>query len=164
MQRWADDAPTGHGSKADTLDAQVVGGEAAAPRGTGLDTPAGLDLPGQPPLTRLPVCANCDLAAPFPERGPCPACGWDPFTAHGSPHIQRPCVWRGQSVWWKPVTWFSGRWVARPFVDEGKDLRVELERQRARTARALDEMRAAAAEELRILRRLRTLTTRRTPR
>lgn len=60
----------------------------------------------------------CHLTAPFLERAPCPSCGFDPWMeGPGKAHLRYDCSWVSAATWWKPWTWFSGRWVPVPASD-----------------------------------------------
>lgn len=82
-------------------------------RGYGFDTPTGPNLPGQPsPAFRMSACRSCGFIAPFSARLACPIC--EDFPAARDPWLAHPqvlCTWRSSSTWWKPLSWFSGRWV-----------------------------------------------------
>lgn len=129
---------------------------AAAPSEMGPDTPTGLDLPGQP-TSVLQVCARCHFAGAFSKRAPCPICGWDPHSHHGSPHPARTCYWISYSVWWKPWTWYNGTYKPLPIEDELIALKWNLELQIARRVRAQSVVAESEIEEAMLRRRLREL-------
>lgn len=120
-------------------DTEVV--QSSSGRRYGFDTPTGTNLPGQPsPALQMSACRSCGFIGPFSVRLACPIC--DNFPAARDPELGHPrvlCTWRSFSTWWKPLSWFSGRWVPVHAT-------VAIEIARERLLDAIDRLDDARAE------------------
>lgn len=60
------------------------------------------------PYIERDLCGRCEYVGDFPRGGPCPRCGYHPWSVFGQFHYQQIGRWKYEGPWWWPFgkrTW-----------------------------------------------------------